>query len=293
VAVLAWEKDKRRAYQFEDGKLRKFKKGYYSLLEPAKKVERPRETVVSSLQNAVRAKEGASDRKSLTPVCSFRDQVRLFERLFPEGFRSSSWIEEHRGGDGGRRLKRHRDPAIEEAREALGRGECNDLLEEGRHKDLSRAVYGILAGTSLVPLSAAKVLKEMKGDESQELAVAVSTLLHGEGDFDVRFGEYLRVLGKVYGHQPSWRVATALPALIYPEKQVCVRRSVFLRQAASISPDALYSKRVRVRAYKNFRRVAFAVRKRLQAEGHEPRDLLDIHDFSWLTLRNAALEHLK
>ncbi len=293
VAILAWERGKQRAYQFEDGRLRKFKEGYYSLMEPAENLERPREVVVAGLQDAIKAKIGKTDHKALTPVCSFEAQVELFTELFPEGFQDPEWINEHRSKPSGRTLKRYRDPVVAQARETLSRKECEDLLVQERHEDLTLAVQEILASTNLLPISAVKVLKALESEENREFAESVTALLHGEGDFDGRFKEHLEVLRKIYGKRPSWRIATALPALVYPEKQVCVRRSVFLRQAASISPNARYTKRASASAYRNFRRVAFAVRKRLQAAGHEPRDLLDIHDFIWLTLRNAALEHVK
>ena len=39
VAILAWERGGRRAYQFEDGRLRKFREGYYSLMKPVDELE--------------------------------------------------------------------------------------------------------------------------------------------------------------------------------------------------------------------------------------------------------------
>jgi hypothetical protein len=104
--------------------------------------------------------------------------------------------------------------------------------------------------------------------------------------------EYLDFLTEVFAGRPSWRLATALPALMYPNHHVCVRRSAFTRQAGAISPMARYSKRASVRSYKNFRRVAQVVKKRLEKKGHEPRDFLDIYDFIWDTLRDSALDHL-
>ena len=293
VAILAWEKEKSRAYQFEDGKLRKFKEGYYGLMEEAKKVERSRDRVVSSLQDAVTAKQGSSASDALTPVCSFQSQVALFKELFPKGFEDPKWIEEHRGTGTGRALKRHRDPLVRQAQETLDRDECETLLAEGQHEELTAAVAEVLANTNLVPLSAAKALKGLEPDESKEFAEGVFEFLHGEGDFDDRFQDYLKLLQGVYGGRPSWRIATALPALVFPENQACVRPSVSLRHAATIAPSAPYSKKARAKSYRNFRRMAFAVRKRLQAKDLEPKDLLDVHDFVWLTLRNAALEHVK
>lgn len=292
VAILAWEKDDRRGYQFEDGRLRTFKEGYYSLMRPAEDMERTPETVMASLENAIQTHKGKDEPAALEPVASFKAQMDLFLELYPKGFQDEKWIAEHREDADGRNLKRHRDPDIRAAQDALAQDRLATLLAEDDHQTVTDSVAEILAGSSLVPLQHVKVLKGLDEAESRTFAQSVADLLHGEGDYDPRFRAHLEVLTELFAGRPSWRIATALPALYYPEEQVCVRRSAFNRQAASIAPRGRYSRKARGGAYRNYRRVAFAVRKRLQASGHEPRDLLDIHDFVWATLRNAALDHL-
>lgn len=288
VAIMAWERNGRRAYQFEDGRLRRFKEGYYSLMQPAGQVEES-EALVADLQAAIEAKRG-SPGKQLDPVAPFDDQVELFEHLYPEGFKDEEWITDHRAD--GRALKRHREPAASDTQERLSKAQCDQLIAEDRHDELVEAALEILAGTDLVALRDVKTLRAMEEDERREYAEILRDLLHGEADYGQRFKRYVEFLEKVLGGRPSWRLATALQALMYPEYHVCVRRSAFIRQAASIAPKARYTKKPRRRSYANFRRVATAVQTRLEAAGHEPRDLLDVYDFIWATLRNAALEHL-
>lgn len=292
VAILAWEKDDRRAYQFEDGRLRKFKEGYYSLMKPAEHKERSDEAVINGLEGAIEANKGKDPPKALEPVASFDAQIELFIEMYPEGFQDEKWIADHRGDTPGRALKRHRDPVVQEIQERLSEERCEELISGGKHSELVEISNEILAGTDLVALKHVKALRRLEEDEEKPLAEAIAEMLHGEGDFDPRYEAYLEVMKDIYDGWPSWRIATALPALMYPEEHVCVRRSAFARQAAVIAPMARYSRRARTRSYKNYRRVAFAVMQRLQAAGHEPRDLLDIHDFVWATLRNAALDHL-
>lgn len=292
VAILAWEKGDRRAYQFEDGRLRKFKKGYYSLMTPAgDEVERPKEAVMSSLEEAIEANKGKARAKPLEPVASFEAQVELFKEMYPEGFQGEKWIEDHRGGSG-RALKRHRDPVVEDMQQTMEAGRARQMLDEGKHGDLVDEVLDILAGTSLVALKHVKVLKAMDEDQRKRFAESVFDLLHGEDHFEKRYEAHLEMLTEIYDGPPSWRIATAIPAIMYPNEHVCVRRSAFKRQAAVIAPLGRYSRRAQVRSYKNFLRVANAVKQRLEAEGLKPRDLLDIHDFVWDTLRNAALDQL-
>lgn len=297
VAILAWEKGKRRAYQFQDGRLRKFREGYYSLMEPVdgSEVERTPEAVMSTLQAAVKAKtKGMKDSsgKELEPVAPFEAQVKFFLKEYPGGFKDPDWISEHRGDGPGRTLKRHREPAKQEAQKLLTKERCDELIEAGRHGDLVTSVHELLASTSLVSLKRVKPLRDLDEDTERRFAESVRELLHGEGEFEPRLEQYLEVLEGIYGGKPSWRIATVLPALYYPEEHVCVRRSAFARQAASVAPLANYSRRATVKSYKNFLRVAFAVRTRLAAHDLEPRDMLDIHDFVWATLRNAALDEL-
>lgn len=291
VAILAWEKGPRRAYQFEDGRLRKFREGYYSLMEPADDVARS-QAVINGLQNALEANKGQGSPKVLEPVASFEAQIELFRKLYPEGFHDPDWVADHREDEGGRALKRHREPIMERAKTALSKERCDELIEGGRHAELVESVTDILGDTNLVALKHVKPLKRLDEREAREFAEAVREVLHGEGPFDPRFQKYLRVMGHIYDDRPSWRIATALPAIMDPQEQVCVRRSAFVRQAAAIAPLARYSRKARTSSYKNFRRVAFVVRERLEEEGFEPRDLLDVYDFIWATLRKAALDHL-
>lgn len=289
LAILAWERGDRRAYQFEDGRLRKFKEGYYEMMQPAVSKQRSEETVVADLQAAIGAPR-STKRKALKPEATFDEQVELFLTLYPEGFQGEKWTKEHRSD--GRGLKRHRDPVIARAQETLSAGECATLLAEGRHADLTEAVLEVLSSTDLVGLRNVKLLRAMDDEETERFAQAVADLLHGEGEYGPRFKAWLDLLSDVLEGKPSWRLSTALPALMTPDQQVCVRYSAFIRQAAAIAPTSRYSRRPRARAYRNFRRVARVVRTRLEGAGQEPRDLLDVHDFIWATLRDSALEHL-
>lgn len=292
VAILAWEKEETRGYQFEDGRLRKIKKGYYDLLQTVDDIERSKDAIVQNLENAVAANRGQASPKRQEKVAPFEEQIELFTEMYPKGFNDPQWIADHRRDPDGRALKRHREPVVEDTKEALSAERCATLLEEEKYDELVETTLDILAGTSLVPISHVKTLRQIDEEERKHLAEAVNHLLHGEPHFDVRFGEWLEVLTKLFGGRPSWRTATALPALAFPKEQVNVRRSAFIRQAGSIAPTARYSKKAKVRSYKNYRRMAVAVRKRLEQAGHEPRDLLDVHDFIWATLRNSALDQL-
>lgn len=293
VAILAWEKGERRAYQFEDGRLRKFREGYYSLMKPVDEVPGSEEALIADLEGAVAAHKGGKRPKPLEPACSFDEQLALFNELYPEGFQGDEWVERHRRGSSGRALKRHREPVVEEAQRILDRGTFETALQGGKHAQIVDQVLEMLSNTDLVALKQVKALRGLEAEEKERFAEVLFDLLYGEDAFGPRFKRWVKVLESAKGARPSWRLTTVLPALVFPEDHVCVRRSAFMRQAANIAPTARYSRKPKRRSYRNFRRVARAVRKRLETAGHEPRDLLDVHDFIWATLRNAALKHMQ
>ncbi len=293
LAILAWERNGRRAFQFEDGELRKIRKGYYDLLEPVEDPDGTLEGVRAGLKKRVAV--GRGDRPApgtLEPVCSFRQQVDLFTRLYPGGFQDPAWIEDKRGSTDGPSLKRHREPAVAAARKALDPERAGGLLESDGHGEVADSLADVLTGTDLVPLSHVKLLRRLEPEEKAEYAELSFALAHGEAPFEDRFRAHLGFLTGILGGRPSWRVATALPALLHPAREVAVRRSAFLRQAGSIAPTGSYARKPRVPAYRSFRRMSRQVRSRLEEMGHEPTDFLDVHDFIWATLRKSALDHL-
>lgn len=290
LAILAWEKGDTRSYQFEDGRLRTFKRGYYDLMQPGTSERRLDDDVVRDLQAALGGEP--AERRLLEPVAPFAAQVDLFERMFPGGFQGEKWTEEHRGLPEGRVLKRHRDASLEKARSELSADGIGSRLVTNDFAGVAGAVLETFAATSLVSAQKVKALRRMDEAETKRFAEAAADLMHGDDDLGPRFKNWVAVLRDVLGGKPSWKLTTVLLALTEPDEHVCVRHSVFIRQAAVVAPTSKYTRRPRVRAYRNFRRVAQGTRTRLEAAGHEPRDLLDVHDFIWATLRNSSLEHL-
>lgn len=291
VGILTREGPKARTYQFESGGRRKIRKGYYSLLETADDLGEREDEIRDVLLEQAEARRSGGARTALEPVASFAAQLDLFTTMYPKGFQDPKWVEDHRGGEG-RALKRHRTPISREAREALSSERCEEAMSAGNHSELGKVIADLLARTNLVPLSFAKALKGLDSKETRSYVTAAVALLHGEGRYHDRFRDYLGTLSELFEGRPKWRSATVLSGLVHPDSHTVVRHSAFLREAAVIAPRAKYSKRARPGAYRNFLRVAKGVRERLVDAGHEPRDLLDVYDFIWATLRGSALEHL-
>ena len=296
LAILAWENDSKRAYQFQDGKLRVFKRGYYHFFE---EVDRPLDRVaniMSTLERGLdvfnarlearRAKRDV-ERHSATGTTLAR-QVWLFGRSYESGFTGDTWKNKHRGAGAKRRLKRHRDRAIAHAQTALSAGDLDELIEAGQYRDIVTRVVDVLSATDLVAKAQVKPIEGAADDLARGFATAVRELLYGEDSYSVRFEKYVAALARAIGKEPSWQLATALPALVHPDQHVCIRPTVFKAQAAWMAPRLAYVKRPNAPLYQRYLQMTQTVGDELRKVGHAPRDLLDVYDFMLITLRPSA-----
>jgi hypothetical protein len=298
LAILAWERNRRRAYQFQDGKLRLIKEGYYHLMQevdrPADKALELAESLkdklgVSEARREVVKKAKAKGKKVLT----LKDQIAIFHALYPDGFHGEEWSTNIRGEGEGRRLKRHRDPAIIDAQEKLAEGPLKSLLEEGKHDEIAKVALEVLKRTSLVRPVHLKPLKKLPEAQNEAFAEALYDLLWGSGPYAARFDAFVEAISPGRRGDCPWPLATAIPALVHTKEHVCVRPSSFRRQARWMAPRLEYSSTPEGKQYVRFRKMARAIRKRLKDAGLKPRDLIDVYDFVRLTLRPSAKKLLE
>lgn len=290
LALLAWERDGKRAFRFEDGEVRVFKEGYYGLLE---EVDRPADRTTEIVAKIDR-EHGVSGRrrnkeKEPEPV-TFEEQLEVFLSEFPGGFASSAWVEQHRGGGAGRRLKRHRDAAIDDARRQLSADALRELIDAGQYDAVRQRALDVLGAVDLVTRAQLKPLEAENG--SERTARAIFDLLHGQADIEERLDKFCHAVAQSSRKLPSWPLTTALLALVEPTEHLCIRPSVFSEQAKSMAPSLQLPKQPRGSIYTRFVEVAKTIVEKLREAGQEPRDLLDVYDFVWVTLRPAAAETL-
>ncbi len=293
LAKLAWEKDGKRGYQFEDGELRVFADGYYSLLE---RVDRSSEDLTAISEKLDRQLGNISRRSTKSAVSkadlpTFDEQIAVFLRLFPGGFMDSAWLAEHRGEAGARQLKRHRTPASRKAIEALSKEAIDENIRTGDERAVLQRAIEVLESTDLVTRAQIAPLEGLAPD--QGFAAALRDLLYGDDRFDVRFDRYCQVLGRSTKGSPSWPLVTALPALVLPDEHVCIRPSVFATQADVLDPRMRPSKTPSSASYAAYQDMVRTMIEALREAGYPPRDRLDIHDFVWVTLRPGAFKVLE
>ena len=298
LAILAWEKDGRRGYQFEDGELRVFKDGYYQLLEEVDKAEGDKEKVAGELlQHLGRAlqQEKREESGGSKPLMSFDEQLMIFKSLYADGFGGDAWKKDVRGIEAKRRLKKHRAPALTEAAELMVKDDLAKMIESEQYAEVCEKIAKVWSGTDLV---SSKMSKELDGSSDavkERVAKASFDLLYGEGEYSPRFMAWLRALRSAVG-TAGWQVATVLQSLVYPKEHVCVRPSSFRDQAAWIAPRITVTSRPDAVTYNKLREMSVLIEKKLGENGLAASDMLDVHDFIWATLRPAArsiLDNLK
>ncbi|HUH05859.1 MAG TPA: hypothetical protein VML75_27910 [Kofleriaceae bacterium] len=294
LAIMAWERGPRRAYQFEDGRLRVFKEGYYDLLE---EVDAPTDRamrVIAELQRKLGNTAADSARAARTrPDVSFEQQLAIFGIKYPGGFADPNWIDSHRGDpDKGRQLKRHRVRAIAAAQQLLSRDENDAALEEHRASEIHAAAVELLASIDLVSAKQLDPLRQLPPTLHAAFVARLRDLLHGHDAYELRFERYVATLALVHAAGPSWQLATALPALALPDQHVCVRPSTLRKQAEWMAPRLTFTKTPHGPLCARFDEMAVAVRKELEVAGLEPADLLDVFDFMRETLAPSAKQLL-
>lgn len=284
IAALLWERDGKRGYQFSDGKMRVFKEGFYHLLAEA---EAPGDGSARAVRRLARVAR-ANDVTESTRLPTLRDQISLFRRSFPDGFRGEAWSKAHRGVEASKRLKRHRDPAISEAH-ALSAEQLQPLIDAGDHDTVLERVRELAASSNLIPGSHAKKLARIR--PSRELSLAIQQWVACAPDDDEAERSF-NVLVRKLGDAATWPLVTAIAGLVDPEHHTCVRPSVYTQQGKMLLPNFQADKRPRFAVYRRYLHMARTIEDELGEAGFSPRDLLDIYDFVWETLRPAVRDEL-
>lgn len=292
LAILAWEGSEQRRYQFQDGQLRTIKHGFYHLLEPVDEPFDSARDIVRDLKSMLRIERvrraPEPTPKSLTSIISFDDQVAIFDHYYPKGFEDPTWIEEVRGGEDIARLKRHRTPAVEEAKELLHEEAVDELISNKDYAGLLERAKTVLAATNLTTSKDTAALRALPDEDLEAMSLALRDLLYGEGAYEDRFTRWVDVLSHSDDERVTWPLATGIQALVQPETHVAIKPSVFRAQAQWMAPTMPYESTPTGDLYSRMHKMAVEVARRLEKADHPPRDMLDVYDFVWTTLRPKA-----
>lgn len=289
-ALIAWERDGKRGYQFEDGRLRVFTSVHYHLLEridaSADRVRTLRALLgIDAPPEVVSVPAASLERPTLD------EQIEYFLAQFPGGFAGEKWQSEHRGGSE-RARKRHRDPAIAIARKELTVTHLTSCLDRRREDMAMQTLATVLGSTDLVAATHVQDLPALPPNRARTIVIGLYELLFGNNSVEVRVVQWVQALTRGTGRKPQWSVATAPLALFSPDHHVCVHRASFLAQAASFAPHIRVAVSPAGVDYGPLLAMATRVRARLDEKSCSPADFLDVHDFMLLTLRAEAVREI-
>jgi hypothetical protein len=217
----------------------------------------------------------------------------LFRELYPKGFQGSKWAREKRGVDTTRRLQRHRDIALVQARKSLCLSRLSSLIEEEEFSAVVDTAIEVGDSTDMISKGKLRSFENLSPSKAQEFARSLFELLHGDGPLAIRFERFVDVLSRVTGKSPSWQLATVFLALVYPKEQLCVKPPTLRSQAACLGRQKTIASMPHAPMYEQLRAMALDVEKRLRDAGYAPRDLLDVYDFMETTLSAKALKRIE
>jgi hypothetical protein len=292
AAICAWIRQERQAYQFEDGKLRVFKQGWYDRIEEIDLPLNKAATTAARL-NRKRGLTALHKMASTFDGISFEDQLRLLGHFYPGGFSGEKWQKEKRGAEQKRRLKRHRDAAVAHAREALSADAIDKMIADEDYDAAWDTIVDVLKSTDLVNTRQMKTLTMLEPDKRETMVKRTRQLLWSDEPYKIRLERFIGALALATGKEPSWQLATALPALVHPKEHICVRPTSMKAQASWMAPRLKWSKVPSAPLYMRLHDMVITVREELTEGDYEPTDMLDIYDFMWTTLRPKAREALK
>lgn len=287
LALLAWERDGKRAYQFEDGKLRVFKEGYFQLLEPVDRPADETEVAIRELNTKLGRKRAAKRNGRTEPAIPLSKQIDLFVHLYADGFEGDDWVSDKRGVDVENALKRHREPVMKRARELFTKERLLAAAEDNA-LSLIEDIAEIIESTDLVTKAQTRGLSRATEPLARRVAAALHEVLYGEGEMTLRFERYVGSLGRAIGKKASWQLATLIPALVDPATHICVKPSAMKTQAVWMAPSLVIGKTPSGAIYTRILEMVAVLVEKLTAAGHKPRDLMDVYDFMWTTLRPKA-----
>jgi len=274
LAVLSHEAEGKRHYLFEDGCRRALARDFDALMTRVDVPTPEQHAAYTRLKKLVIVRPHGERTKDSDPE-QFETQLAALRQRYPGGLSDPKWDVDFRGGP--------RHAAIERAHEALAPAELASLLSARRSEEVWERLSSILLDSGLVAPSQVKVARP-SAQPLHEAAVAISGLLTEEGPYSARFDRYVAGLTALLGKAPSWELATAPAALVYPREHVCVDLATFrrlvklshLRRPIPVRPSGT--------AYAPLLGLARSLARKLSEQGEAPRDLLDVHDFMTLTL---------
>ena len=298
LGFLVEERDGKRFFDFEDGRVHSIAKEYWDKLETVEVAgdeARAIEVRIRELREKASAPQKKAPRRAAPtpPKTSFEEQVAQFEKDFPGGFAGDVFVAKERGvapapGEADAPKKKSKAPveaAIAAAHALLAKADLGALVAAGNHADAFERVRKVQKSATglLHPLGDVIPFEKLAAERQGAVAAGALDLLHGDGEHAARFDRYVAVLAQ--DKLGTWPLVTVLAALAAPAEQAFVKPSYYEKQAAVLGFDLAYERAPSSAAYGRMLELARKVKARLEEKGLAPRDLLDVYTFMVKTLK--------
>lgn len=288
LAILADSSPTKRRYQFEDGRLRSFKEGFFHLF---KTVDRPYDETMritarleAELDIAMARVTVAEDSKQTRSVVPFPAQVDHFKLTYPEGFNDPAYLSGVRGAGLERTLKRHRDPLLVLGAEQFTEDVLAAIKSSGAYGKIVDSVIAALECTDLARKPDIAPLRDLDEAGRDTFGAAFLAVLEAEqGEVAKRFDELCRTFKAPSA--PTWATLTVALAAARPNVHTFIRLSVMREQARWMAPRLKVGSKPDGKTYERLRSMLAMTRRKLEQAELAPNDNFDSVDFMWLTLR--------
>jgi hypothetical protein len=199
-----------------------------------------------------------------------------FLRHFPEGFYDSLYVDLER---------EYKWQAHKRWQAVLDQASFRRLLKAGSHAQIAAHAVAIEARTNLLfsfeKMALRDAVKSPAG--ARRFAQGLYDFLHGSGDMETRFNEWVEVVASLPRRQTrvlTWPVVTVLGFIAQPETHVFLKPTVTRIAAERYGFAFHYQSRPAWATYSSL--LAFARTVRRDQSPLRPRDMIDIQSFLWV-----------
>jgi hypothetical protein len=291
LGVILEQRVDRVTMQFQDGRTRAMHLDYWDLFKPADRSYDAARALVTALHAMAPEELRPVFRKTAPPI-SLSEQALYFRELYDGGFESTAYLEEHRSDGRKRPLKRHRDGMVLAAEKHLTREALRAAEEKDGAAGVHAALKRVLDVSSIVPAKERERFAKVDPEQHGRVADAARMLIHGKAPVVQRLDAWVRELEVALGEAPSWELATYFLGACHPKTMPIVRPGALERQAKFMSPGLRVGERPMGILYERLSAMMLDIRDRLAERDLKTRDLLDVYDFIWLTLKPAGRQRI-
>jgi hypothetical protein len=201
---------------------------------------------------------------------------RKFLRYFPGGFRDETYLAWERD---------YKWNAHVRWNEVLGLARFSALLRRRQFAEIAAQAVRIESRTNLLFSFEKMALRDAvrSADGARIFAAGLYELLHGTGDLEHRFADWLTILAALPRRQTrvvTWPIATVFGFIAEPTEHVFLKPNVTRLAAARYGFDFGYRSQPNFETYASL--LAFTDRVRRDLRDLRPRDQIDLQSFVWV-----------